>query len=338
MSLVIQRPAGTDKSAASSWAKASRFVLRRGSILIFLILLASLALRSPAVLSVNNFWASLVQAAPIAVVAVGLAVVVMGGGDHPISGGIDLSIPGSAALASVVISLNLQDPNASFLAAFLLALVTALVVGIVNAVLVAAIGLSPILATLATYVSAVGLAQLLSGGKRLNVAHDAIVWVRDGEVAGIPIAVLVMVAAVAIIAFVMHRTRYGARVQAVGGSRAAAVSAGLAVRRTIASTYVIAALVASVAAVLLVARGSGSSPGIDERLLVDMVLATFVGAAFSARNVVTVPGAALGAVLVAFLSNALILNSVGNTWIEGWKGLLILVVVSAAALQNRDRA
>ena len=83
------------------------------------------------------------------------------------------------------------------------------------------------------------------------------------------------------------------------------------------------------------ARGSGMSPGIDERLLVDMVLATFVGAAFSARNVVTVLGSMLGAVLVAFMATGLILNLVDNSWVDGWKGLLILLVVIAAALQTR---
>jgi len=69
-----------------------------------------------------------------------------------------------------------------------------------------------------------------------------------------------------------------------------------------------------------------------------MVLATFVGAAFSPRNVVTILGAMLGAVFVALLSNGLILIRVDNSWIDGWKGVLILIVVSAAALQNRNRA
>ena len=316
----------------------ARFVLRRGPLIIFALLLGYLAIGSPAVLTVNNFWASLVQAAPIAVVACGLAVVVMGGGDHPISGGIDLSLPGTAAMATAILSLQLSDPSASFVVALGVALVAALAVGLVNAFLVAVIGMSPILATLATYVSVVGITQVLSGGKRLTVTHGAIVEVRDGSVFGVPNAVIIAALAIAVIWVILHRTRFGAHVQATGGSRDSAVSAGLPVKRLLASTYVIAAGCAGVAAVLLVARGSGSSSGLDERLLVDMVLATFVGAAFSARNVVTVHGAVIGAVLVAFLSNALILNRVPNTWVDGWKGLLILLVVSAAALQNRARS
>src|SRR5690606_22444408 len=241
---------------------------------------AYLAAASPAVLTTNNFWASLVQAAPIAVVACGLAVVVVGGGDHPISGGIDLSIPGAASLAAAVLSLQLRDPAASFTLAFLVAALVALAVGIINALLIAVIGMSPILATLATYVSVIGVGRVISQNKRIDVSHSAILAVRDGELAWIPVSVLVTLAAVLVLWAVLHRTRFGAHVQVVGGSRDAAVSAGISVRRHLASTYLLASLAAAVAAVLLVARGSGSSPGIDERLLVDMVLACFVGAAF----------------------------------------------------------
>lgn len=314
-----------------------RFLLRRGSLLVFVILLGYLALNSPAVLTANNFWSSIIQAAPIAIVACGLAVVIIGGGDDAISGGIDLSLPGSAAMATVIISTQLADPQGSFWVAFVLALGAALAVGIVNALLVVTLGLSPILATLATYVSVIGINRVLSGNKRINVSHEAIVYVRDGKIAGIPVSVIVAFLVVVLLGFLIHRTAYGAHVQAVGGSRDAAISAGMPVKKLLGSTYVLAATTAAVAGVLLVARGSGSSPGIDERLLVDMVLAAFIGAAFSARNIVTVPGAMLGAVLVSFMSNGLILNRVPNSWVEGVKGALILLVVATAALQNRER-
>ncbi len=314
-----------------------RFLLRRGSLLVFAVLLGYLALNSPAVLTANNFWSSIVQAAPIAIVACGLAVVVIGGGDDPISGGIDLSIPGAAAMATVIMSTQLANPGSSFWLAFVTALGAVLVVGLVNAYLVVKLGLSPILATLATYVSVIGINRVLSGNKRINVMHEAIVFVRDDKVLGIPVSVLIASVVVLLLWFLIHRTAYGAQVQAVGGSRDAAISSGMSVKKLLASTYVLAAVTAAVAGVLLVARGSGSSPGIDERLLVDMVLATFIGAAFSARNVVSVPGAMLGAVLVSFMSNGLILNRVPNSWVEGVKGALILLVVAAAALQNRER-
>lgn len=315
----------------------TRFLVRRGPILVILLLVGYLAVQSPLVLSANNIWSSLIQAAPIAVVSFGLALVVMGGGKDAVNGGIDLSIPASAALAAVVIADLVANRGVNVLIAFVIAALVTLVVGIVNALLVSRVGLPPILATLATYVSVVGLTRVVSQNRRINVDDPFILWVRDADLLGVPIPAVLMVAIMGLVWLLGHRTALGMRIQATGGSRDAAESAGINVRRTIAITYVLAGVIAAFAAVLLLARGSGSSPGVDEQLLVDMVLATFVGAAFSPRNVVSVPGAMCGAILVALLSNALILNRVSNSWVDGWKGVLILVVVIAAALQTRER-
>ena len=81
----------------------------------------------------------------------------------------------------------------------------------------------------------------------------------------------------------------------------------------------------------VLARGSGSSPGSEESLLLEMVLATFLGAAFSPRRVVTVWGAILGAVLVSALSVGFISIGVNVFWTGCIKGGLILLVVASAS-------
>jgi ribose transport system permease protein len=313
------------------------FLIRRGPLLLFAILIIVLALGSNSFLSGPSINSSLVQAAPIAIIAMALSLVVMGGGDDVVAGGIDLSLPGSAALATAIISDQLTNQGSSFAVAVLFGLLAAITVGGVNAVLVSYVGLTSILATLATYVSVVGVIRVLTGNKRIDVTDPTILYIRDGNIFGIPVVVVIMVITFALVAFIFHRTKYGMSVQAVGGSLDAAVAAGLKTKRIVGSTFISAAVVASIAAVLLVARGSGSSPGMDERLLVDMVLATFVGAAFSSRNVVTVLGSMLGAILVTFMSTGLVLNRINNSWIDGWKGVLILLVVVAAAVQIKGR-
>ncbi len=310
-------------------------LVRRGPLIIFGVLLVGLAWQAPMLLSPLSIQSSLIQASPIAIVAIGLAIVVIGGGDDVVVGGIDLSIPASAALATAVISDQLTNRGASFLYALALAFVAAVIVGLVNAILITVIGLTPILATLATYSSVAGVIRVLTTNRRINVDHPVILFIRDESFAGIPLPVIFMLVVVGLFTFLIHNTRYGRRLRTVGGNVDAALSSGLNPNRLVASSFVLAGVTAAIAGILLVARGSGLSPGIEERLLVDMVLAGFVGAAFSARNVVTVPGAAMGAVLVAFLSNGLILNRVDNSWVDGWKGVLILIVVTAAALQTR---
>jgi ribose transport system permease protein len=322
----------------STGRRVVRALLRRGPVIMFGVVLVYIAASTPAFLSSSNLLSSLIQAAPIAIVSFGLAAVVMGGGDDVVAGGIDLSIPAGAALATAIISDQLTNAGAGFVEAFLLAAVAALVVGVVNAFLITVVGLTSILSTLATYATVVGIVRVLTQNRRINVDHPSILFMRDERFLGVPLVVVLMLVAFAAFAFLLHRTPYGMRVQAVGGNRDAAETSGLRSRPYIASTFVLGGVAAAVAAVALTARGSGMSPGIDERLMIDMVLATFLGATFSPRNVVTVPGALLGAVLVSLLSNGLILLRVDNSWVDGMKGVLILIVVASAALQNRERS
>lgn len=317
--------------------RAGRFLVRRGPLVLFGLLLGYLAVRSPAFLTTSNILASLVQAAPIAIVAFGLAAVVMGGGDDVVAGGIDLSIPANAALATAILSHQLTNEEASFAWALTVALGAALLVAIANIVLVTVVGLTSILSTLAMYATVVGLTRVYTSNRRINVDDPTVLFVRDARPLGLPMPVWLMLGALIGFGLLLHRTAFGMHLQAVGGNQEAAATSGIRPRPHIAASFLLAGVSAAAAAVLLVARGSGSSPGIDERLLVDMVLATFVGAAFSPRNVVTVPGAMLGAVLVALMSNGLILIRIDNSWIDGFKGVLILVVVAAAALQNREQ-
>ncbi len=315
-----------------------RFLIRRGPLVLFAVLLGYLAVFAKGFWTAANFEASLIQAAPIAVISYGLAVVIIGGGDDIVVGGIDLSLPASAALGTAIIADGLANHGWSLWFSLLIALGVALLVGVVNAILVSGVGLSAILSTLATYATVVGVIRVLTSNRRITVGGPTIEMLREGRVLGIPVPVLIMLVSFVFFYFIVHRTRYGMRLQAVGGSAEAARTSGINPSRYLASAFPLAGVAAAIAAIPLVARGSGMSPGIDEQLMIDMVLAAFLGASFSARNVVTIYGALLGAVLVALLSNGLILLRVDNSWIDGVKGALILIVVASASLQNRVKS
>jgi ribose transport system permease protein len=309
-------------------------LIDKGPLILFGGLLLYLALFAPHFLDWQNLTTILRQSVPLAIVCFGLAVVVITGGDDVVSGGIDISIPAAAVMAAAIGSVMLAKFGAAVPLALGLGMLAAMGVGLANAFLVVIIGLPPLLATLASSVAVVGLTNLITAARRINVNHPLINAVRDDAWLGLPISVVIMLVMFALTAFLMHRTRLGLRMQAVGGSRSAAEISGLKPAGYLALSYLLAALVAAVASVTIIARGSGSSVGTEETLLVEMVLATFVGAAFSPRRVVTVWGALLGALLVNALSNGFALLRVDIFWIGGIKGALILLVVATAALQR----
>jgi len=133
----------------------------------------------------------------------------------------------------------------------------------------------------------------------------------------------------------MHRTRWGINLQAVGGSRDAAETSGISAPKFVSQSFILAAFTGGLAGMFLLARGSGFTPGSEENLLLEMVLATFLGAAFSPRRVVTLWGAVLGAVLVAALSLGFKSIGVNVFWTGCIKGALILLVVASSSLSAR---
>ncbi len=315
--------------------RVALFAVSRGPLLVFAGLLVYLSVASEFFLDWPNIASILRQSAPDAILASGLAVVVMAGGDDIVVGGIDISLPAAATLGVALIADQLVSGQ-SLAVALLIGAAAVVAVGLVNAALVVWVGLTPLLATLATLVASIGLTRWATDNRRITVADNAFVnKVRDGDVAGIPIPALFTLGMLVVFGFWLHRTRFGIQLQATGGSRAAAEIAGIPLRRLTAASFVIASLAGVAASIVLVARGSGISPGIEEQLLLDMVLATFVGAAFSLRRVVTVPGAIAGAILVKALGNGFQLLNVDIFKIGMLKGGLILIVVASAALAGR---
>lgn len=304
-------------------------------LIVFMVLLVYLTVSAPNLLEPSTINLILKQSVPTVIVCLGLACVVIAGGDDVVSGGIDLSIPATAVLCAGIIADQLTNHDASIMTAIALASGAALSMGIANAVLVVFVGMAPLLATLASSVAAVGITKVITSSRRINVDHPFVIYIRDADMAGIPSAVIISAVFVLLFTIAVHRTRWGMQLQAVGGSREAAEVSGIRASRLVAQSFLIAALAGAVASVFVLARGSGSTPGSEENLLLEMVLATFLGAAFSPRRIVTVWGAVLGAVLVTVLSVGFKSIGVDVFWTGCIKGSLILVVVASAAYTGR---
>lgn len=331
-------------SVDSTTAAGHSATLRRAALVgylplaIFVVLLVYLSFTAPNYFSFQSLDLILRQAIPTVVVCLGLSVVVMAGGNDVVSGGIDLSIPATAVLSAAIIADQVTNHGTPIALALAMALIAALLVGAANALLVVRIGMTPLLATLSSSVAVVGIVKVITSSRRINVDHPAVVWLRDGSIAGVSVGVILTTLFFLIFFFVVHRTRWGMNLQAVGGSRDAAEISGIPVGRFLSQSFVVAAFAGGLASMFVLARGSGLTPGTEENLLLEMVLATFLGAAFSPRRVVTLWGAVLGAVLVTALSIGFKSIGVNVFWTGCIKGALILIVVASASLSLKASA
>ncbi len=316
------------QSSAFNWRALTGYL----PFIVFILMLGYLAVSAPQLLTTDSLDLILRQSVPTVVVCLGLAVVVIAGGDDVVAGGIDLSIPAAAVLAAAIMADQLTNHGTAFLPALSMAMGAAVIVGLVNAFLVVKVAMTPLLATLATSVATVGITKVVTSSRRINVDHPTIVSLRDNELGGLSVGVLLTLLLVLIFYFAVHRSKWGMSLQAVGGNRDAAELSGISVNRMLAQSFILASVAGGLASVFVLARGSGSSPGSEESLLLEMILATFLGAAFSPRRVVTLWGAVLGAVLVTALSIGFKSIGVNVFWTGCIKGALILLVVASAAL------
>ncbi|MGR3804210.1 ABC transporter permease [Marinibacterium profundimaris] len=305
-------------------------------LIIFLALLLYVGLNAPNFLTFMNLKLVLAQSLPVVLAVIGLSAVVMAGGDDVVSGGIDLSIPATAVLCAGIVAV-ITTAGLSLVLAAGAALVACMLVGGINALLVTLLRMTPLLTTLAMFVAVVGINNVITSRRRLDLTSDAIASLRQDFAFGLPLGIIIVGILVLISYHLLHRTKWGLNLQAAGGSRDAAEISGIRVNTLVAQSYLLAAFMGFVTGFFILARGNGYSPGTEDNLMLEMVLANFLGAAFSPRRVVTMWGAVLGAVLVAAISIGLKTIGVNVFWTDLIKGALIVTVVALSAISERVR-
>ncbi len=291
------------------------------------------SIRTGSFLTGSNLLNILVQGSVVAVAAFGMAVVVIGGGDDVVTGGIDLSIGATIGLSGTMAALMLRDGRPIGVA-LLVAVLAGIAVGAINAGAIA-LGVRPLLATLAMMGIATSLDLLVSSNLQIPVTQGFFVWLRSSRPLGLPAVGLVLIVVFLVTWAVVNYTKTGVRLYATGGNPLAAAVAGVKTGRYVSATYLFSGTCAAIAGILLTARSSGSTPGAGTPLLLDIILAAFISVIFSRRLVVNILGTLAGGLFVAALTNGFTLMNVPTYWVSGVKGALILLVVAVSALRSR---
>ncbi|WP_214403655.1 ABC transporter permease [Pseudonocardia lacus] len=265
-----------------------------------------------------NLRLQLVQVVPIAIVALGMALVVA-------TRGIDLSVGSVMALSAAVLPLYLgYGPGP----AVVVALAVGGLVGLVNGVAVAVFGVQPIIATLALLVAGRALALVLADGRLVEIFDPTLGWIGNGSAAGVPVTLLVTGALGVVVAVLVRRAAFGRRVVAIGGNRTAATMAGLPVRRTLLAVYVLSGLLAAVAGVVNTARLGASDPSFVGLLIeLSAITAVVIGGTPLAGGRVRVLGTLMGALLMQLITATIIQNDLPDSVARMVQAVIIVVAV-----------
>jgi galactofuranose transport system permease protein len=299
-------------------ADVADWLAERGVYLGLLLLVAFNLVFTPRFAEVDNIRLQFVQVVPVAIIALGMALVIG-------TKGIDLSVGSVMAIASALLALYLGYGP---LVAMTIALLAGAAVGAINGFLIAYFGIQPIVATLALLVGGRGLALVLASGRLTEVFDPLLGAIGSARFYGVPIVVLVVIGVALVVAVLVSRTTFGRYVVAIGGNADASYLAGVPVRRTLLSVYILSGTLAALAGIIQTARLSASDPSFVGNLIeLSAITAVVVGGTPLSGGRVRIVGTLAGAMLMQLIAATLITHNLPDSATRMVQAVIILGAV-----------
>lgn len=314
---------------ANALGPAARDLLTRSSMVIVMLLtIIYFSVMNPRFATPENALAILIATAPFALIALGQTLVIL-------TAGIDLSVGSVISLTAMVAAWLARDNPENLVGAFAVGVTVGLLAGVLNGIMVAVLGITPFVATLATLTAASGLAYAVGNGAPIVGLLPSYGGLANTRILGLPGPVWIMLLGLIVLGTLLRRFAFGTRIYAVGGNAVAAEIAGINVRRVTFSVYAISGLMAGISGVLFSSRVVSASPAMGTGYELDAIAAVVIGGAslFGGRGGVW--GTAVGLFLIQTLNNGLDILLVPVYWQDVIKGVLIAAAVAMDVVATR---
>ena len=243
----------------------------------------------------------LVRAAPVALLTIGMTLVIA-------TRGIDLSIGAVIAICGAV-SATLISNGYPLPVVILVSLGVGLACGLWNGVLVALLDIQPIIATLILMVAGRGIAQLITEGVILTFNDDGFAALGSGSLAGVPVPILIWIAAAVLVGVLVRRSALGFLIEATGINRRAATLAGVRARFLLFFVYAVSGICAAVAGLIVTAdiRGADANNA-GLWLELDAILAVVIGGTSLNGGRFSIAASLIGALIIQSINTGILVS------------------------------
>ena len=266
------------------------------------------------------------RGAPVALLAIGMTLVIA-------TGGIDLSVGAVMAIAGAIAAAAISS-GYGLPATLAMALAAGLACGLWNGVLVAVIGIQPIVATLILMVAGRGIAQLITEGAILTFNDDGLAFVGSGTLLWLPTPVIIWLVAGLLVTLLVRRSALGMLIEAVGVNRRASMLAGINARLLIINVYIVSGLCAAIAGIIVAADIRGADANNAGLFLeLDAILAVVIGGTSLLGGRFSIIASLVGAMTIQAINTGILVAGFPpefNLVIKAVIVLAILVVQSPA--------
>ncbi|WP_275289410.1 ABC transporter permease [Halomonas elongata] len=323
-----------------------RLLLEGRAFFALIAIIVIFSILSPVYFSVDNFLTMSSHVAIFGLLSIGMLLVIL-------TGGIDLSVGSTLGFAGVFAGFLMQGVSFEIFGVVVYPPVWAVViltcamgafVGAINGVLIAYFKVPAFVATLGMLYVARGVALLMTDGLTYNnlggspeLGNTGFDWLGFNRLFGIPVGVLVL-ALVAIVALLaLTRTPFGRWVYSTGGNARAAELSGVPVKRVQVSVYVLSGICAAIAGLVLSSQLTSAGPTAGTTYELTAIAGVVIGGAALTGGRGNVRGTLLGAFVIGFLSDGLVIIGVSSYWQTVFTGAVIVLAVLLNSIQYSGR-
>jgi len=342
-------PASTGKRTGPTGGEfdLGRMLLEGRAFFALIAIIVVFSILSPNYLTVNNMLIMSSHVAIFGILGIGMMLVIL-------TGGIDLSVGSTLALAGVCAGFMMQGLRLEWLGVVLyppvwvVAILTCAVgalVGLINGVLVAIFKVPAFVATLGLLYVARGVALLLTNGLTLNdlagdpaLGNTGFDWLGFNRLWGVPIGVIVMVLVAVLASLMLTRTALGRWIYSTGGNARAAELSGVPVKGVQITVYVLSGICAAIAGLVLSSQLTSAGPTAGTTYELTAIATVVIGGAALTGGRGGVRGTLLGAFVIGFLSDGLVIVGVSSYWLTVFTGAVIVLAVLLNSIQYSGRA
>jgi ribose transport system permease protein len=305
------------------------YIMNLSLALVIIILIALFGSLNKDFFGFNNIMNIIRQTSIIAVVAIGMTFVIIGGG-------IDLSVGSNIAFGGAVGAILITQTGSTILG-ILGSLISCTAIGVLNGIAIGRFGITPLIMTLGTMALARGITLVLLQAVSIIVKDNLFNWLGQGQFGPVPVVAIFLIIVYVLFYFILSKNSFGLRVYAVGGNKLAAKASGVNTKNIIMYTYMITGLLVGFGSIITVGRLLSAQPWSGLSLEFDVITAVIIGGTSLKGGEGNMVGTLFGAVVVGVLANGMSFLAISPFYQYIFRGLIILAVVYIDNVIHRSR-
>ena len=318
------------KSASSNSDRLRTILGQYGIGLVLVIMMVVIAIMEPRFMTPGNIINVATQISINGLLCYGLCLAIT-------TGGIDLTVGAQLALTSCIIGQTMTNMGWPAFLSILAGVGVATAFGFLDGILIAKFNMFPFVVTLSMQLVIRGLSQVITGGMAVMLTNEWFKGIYSNKLLGIPMPIIIFLVVTVLMYLMLHWTKFGRYIFAVGGNVNAAIASGVSRFWVIVGVYTISGVLAGLASMIYTSKTGSAQSNIGVGYETDAIAAAVLGGTSFAGGIATIPGCVLGIFIIGLIYNGMNMIGVSSYYQSIVKGLIIIGAVMLDMVMNKNK-